>query len=191
MRASGWPIVIALLLLCFGAPCLARAEGKEQSFELYPPGDALRLNPVKLTVAGEVFSPGFQYLPAAPGLRTDGLLDLLVRLSQAGREGTPDDVLPLWSPTEREAMRPIITSLFERNQALARTVVRSTLRARLLYGPFVLAVARHDLTDGTAIVSVYPVAREGAGYFLTDRLANDPVFAFLVTTLRERFQGPQ
>jgi hypothetical protein len=163
---------------------------KAETFELYPAGDSARVNPVRLVLSGEILAPGFEYFPVAPGSRTNTLLDFLTRLSAASREGTPADVLLFWSPRERTAMRPIITSLFERNQALARTIVRSTLRARLLYGPFLLAVVRHELKDGTVIVSVYPVAREEESYFLTDRLASDPVFGFLVTTFQERFKGP-
>jgi hypothetical protein len=181
-------MVASTALMMLGSPGPARAQGKEQVFELYPQGDAAKVNPARLVLMGEVPSPAVQVFPTMPGARTDSLLDFLTRLSAASREGKPADVLALWSPGERQAMRPTITSLFERNQALARTIVRSSLRARLLYGPYVLAVVRHELKDGTAVVSVYPVVREGESDFLTDRLASDPIFGLLMTTLRERFK---
>jgi hypothetical protein len=178
----------AALLLIFGSLGLARAESREQTFEFYPPGDTARVNPAKLVLMGEILSPAVQYFPTVTGTRPDVLLDFLTRLSAASREGKPADHLALWSPGEREAMRPTITRLFESNQALARTITRSSLRARLLYGPYVLAVVRHELKDGTTLVSVYPVVREGESDFLTDRLASDPIFGILMTTLRERFK---
>jgi hypothetical protein len=178
------------MLFALGSPDLARAEGREQSFEFHPPGDTAKVNPAKVVLTGEVLSPAVQYFPAVAAAQRDSLLDFLTRLSAASREGAPSDMLALWSPADREAMRPTIASLFERNQALARTIVRSSLRARLLYGPYVLAVVRHEMKDGASTVSVYPVTREGEGYFLTDRLASDPMFTFLLTTFRERFHGP-
>ena len=179
------------LMTIISSSAPVRAQGKEQSFEFHPPGDTVKVNPAKVVLTGEVLSPAVQYFPAVAAAQRGSLLDFLTRLSAASREGTPSDMLALWSPVEREAMRPTIASLFERNQALARTIGRSSLRARLLYGPYILAIVRHEMKDGTSIVSVYPVTREGESYFLTDRLASDPMFTFLVTTFRERFHGPQ
>lgn len=190
MRAPIRAVFLAFLLT-LGAAGAARAAVGEQIFELHPPGDTAKANPLKLVLMGESFSPGLQYFPAATGARLDPLLGFLARLSAASREGTPADHLALWAPSEREAMRPTVTSLFARNQELARTVVRSSLRARLLYGPYVLAVVRHELRDGTAMVSVYPLVHEGESDFLTNRLAGDPAFVLLMTALRERFKDSQ
>lgn len=179
--------MLGAALMMLGSPGPARAQAKEQVFELYPQGDA-KINPAKLVLMGEILSPAVQIFPAEEGARADALLDFLTRLSAASREGKPADMLALWLPGDREAMRSTITTLFEKNQVLSRTIVRSGLRARLLYGSLVLAVVRNDLKDGKAIVSVYPVVREGESYFLTDRLASDPIFGILMTTLRERFK---
>jgi hypothetical protein len=190
MRGSIRTVWLAILLI-LGSAGVSRAAVSEQVFEVHPPEDAAKAHPLKLVLTGEIFSPGQQYFPAASGARQDPLLDFLARLSMASREGTPADFLAMWSPSEREAKKPAVNALFARNQEVARTVVRSSLRARLMYGPYVLAVVRHEVREGSAMVSVYPLMHEGESDFLTDRLASDPAFTLLVTTLRERFKDSQ
>jgi len=102
--------------------------------------------------------------------------------------GAPEDLVALWNPEERPAVLAELgdEQAFARNRSFYRNVERAGILAELRYGDFTVFVVVHS---GVAIedhVQLYPVLRSGEGYFLSNRLQDDPVLQFVFLVYEDR-----
>jgi len=160
--------------------------------EFQPPGSPPGTHPIKVVFDGVV------YVKAGRGkdiVATAASKDeaFVWKVFELNRKGPLDRLLEVWLPEEREGKRALFTrdegALFKKNQEHHKNVVRVEARVKLFYGNFVLFGLTYHLADRQHPV-VLPLVERGGHYFLTDGLAEDPVFLFLMDNIVRKLGQP-
>ena len=174
-------LVIAAFDLFKAEPLVVRAEGERITIEFYPTGESEKVNPVALSFSGKVYEN--LVLPDSPeksNLTEDEAF--LAKAIAINKSGTLEDVLSLWSPSERPGIRKVAEDpkIFEANQKFYGAIEKSSLKAKILYGTYTIYIVKHSGASGE-ILKDYPVKKVEGKYFLTNALKEDPVFQYLTT----------
>lgn len=177
IRRGTGPILLGGAILIFSPSRLLAAEVR---LALRPPGET-QLPAIHLLFEGRAFEPALAlHQPAAPDALPGELF--LRRVIATNREGGVDDLLALWAPSDREAMRPRISGSqanLDRNRSIFRNMKESRLRAEMAYGSYTLYFVEHVLTSGQSFFNIYPTLRTQDQVFLTTRLESDATFSAL------------
>ena len=155
--------------------------------ELYPEGQ--HTNPVVLSVTGERYANN-PLIPVPPdSSATAPELQFLGQLIATNTNGSLQDVLSMWDPRDREAIRKLASdpALFEGNRNFYRGITSSRLLARISYGSYDIFFVRH-ITQTTTIVKDYPVVHVNGALMNTNALQSDPVFVYLSTKYAQALQ---
>ncbi len=121
--------------------------------------------------------------PAAPTDELPAAERFLVRMLQANGQGTPEEVLALWSPEDRPEVRTLVSNevLFNQNQRFFRNLSEAGLHMKVYYGAYVIFFVQYHSPGEVDSIQALPITRQGDEYFMTQALKADPVFAYLTT----------
>lgn len=194
------PVVIALALTgilaggALAAVAGAQEDGAmgveaEHSVELYPEtpeaATATR-NPITVGFNGRVYQGGW-WLGRIGERALTADEQFIVDVLEGNRERSPEEVLELWHPAERDDLRELVTNpeIFEKNRRFYRGVADSALVAKVLYGSYSLFFVQHVGADFEDFIKVYPIVESRGEYYLTNALQADPVFQYFATAYAE------
>ena len=176
-----------LLLLFVMLPQFVSAQDVNISVAFYP-NNVASGTPVTLTLQGKLYSGNswFDELAKDPGGLTEDE-KVIMAVVDANRSGTSVDILKLWSPDERESIASMMSDsqLFAKNQGYYKRVTGSAFIGRVLYGDYIICLVQHDLPQSGSIIKEYPIHKVDGKYYMTNKLANDPVFMYLTQKYRQ------
>lgn len=155
--------------------------------ELYPEGQ--HSNPAVLSMTGERYQ-GNPLIPMPPESRAGSPeIQFLGQLISTNANGSLEDVLRLWDPKDREAIRKIASdpTIFEGNRNFYRSITVSRLMARVSYGTYDIFFVQHT-TQSRTVVKDYPVIHVNGSLMNTNALQKDPVFVYLSTKYAQILQ---
>ena len=172
-------------------PLVVQAQGDRITVDLYPAGELEKVNPVTLSFSGKVYENlVLSDSPEKPNLSEDE--KFLAKAIAINKSGTLEDVLSIWSPSERPSIRKVAEDpkIFEANRKFYSTIEKSSLKAKILYGTYTIYIVNHSDRVSGERLKEYPVKKVDGQYFLTNALSEDPVFQYITTKymkkLRER-----
>jgi hypothetical protein len=158
-------------------------------FPAQPDAEATR--PVTFSFDGKLYGDGLWFSGVAgheDTLEPDERF--LLEVVRVNASGSPDEVVGLWAPGDREELRATVADaeMFGSNQAFFAKVADSAFLAKIAYGPYVVFMVRHTGSLMDDFVHMYPMVRQDDGYALTNVLQDDPVLRFLFFVYRERLE---
>jgi hypothetical protein len=186
MITAGRRLVVAVAVTAVVSTTAVAAEDDSavvpHTLELRPKTDLRAAHPVKVTFDAAVYLHKGQGKEISRASKSPDEVFVATALD-VYRTGTVDQVLKLWLPEERVEKRQLLLSeggaLFKKAQETHRAITHAELRAKVLYGDFVLlGVEYRFATERTTLV--YPIVSRGGQYFMTDGLSDDPVFTYLI-----------
>jgi len=155
--------------------------------ELYPEGQ--HTNPAVLYVTGERYqdNPLIHMPPDSSTFSPE--MQFLGQVILTNANGSLDDVLRMWDPRDRDAIRKVASdpSLFEGNRNFYRSITSSRLLARVSYGTYDIFFVQH-ITQNRTVVKDYPVTHVNGALMNTNALQSDPVFVYLSTRYAQVLQ---
>ena len=102
---------------------------------------------------------------------------------------TPEQVLDMWNPPERENIKEILSKgdIFTRNKALHSSIVESRFVARVNYGSFVLFYVEQKRLPSDYKVKMYPFIEKDGQYFASNMLTSDFFYSRIASDLEQYF----
>ncbi|WP_139181407.1 hypothetical protein [Thiohalomonas denitrificans] len=99
----------------------------------------------------------------------------VINLVETNRSGTEEQILSLWKPSERSAMRKQVSNprMFNRNRSLYKNIKTSSFVAMVNYGDFVLSYVEHELRGAGPYLKMYPLFVSGKDVYLSNALMGD------------------
>lgn len=198
MRTVGLGVV-ALMVAVVATPAPgAQSEGgrdvgvqSTQSMTFYPKvagGGRAEENPVTVSFNGRTYEGGWWLSRIEESALTEAE-SFLANAIEANRDLSPDEVLELWNPPERDEVRSMVSDpeMFAANRRFYRGIEDSALVAKILYGPYILFYVQH-VGAFNDFIKEYPVVETGSGYYLTNALQADPVFQYFSTAYVESLE---
>jgi hypothetical protein len=156
------------------------AEDTKITVELYPQGDTT--NPISLIFNGKVYTESWWFDEVVKNtfIASDDE-KFIINVVETNQKGTPEDVLTLWSPAERDQMKSIIfdTDAFAGNQGFYKRIQSSAFMAKILYGSYIIFLIQHTGNEIGNLIHEYPTLKVDNNYYLTNKLQSDPMFLFM------------
>jgi len=181
-------MVPALAVGLFLTLALSAAETPHTiKIELYPEGQ--HTNPAVLYVTGERYQDN-PLIHIPPDSSTSSPeMQFLGQVISTNANGSLDDVLRMWDPRDRDAIRKLASdpSLFEGNRNFYRGITSSRLLAKVSYGTYDIFFVQH-IAQNRTVVKDYPVAHVNGALMNTNALQSDPVFVYLSTRYAQVLQ---
>jgi hypothetical protein len=157
--------------------------------ELYPEGQ--RTNPAVLYVTGDRYQDNpLIHMPQDSSMSNSSPeMQFLGQVIFTNANGSLDDVLRMWDPRDRDAIRKVAsdTSIFEGNRNFYRGITSSRLMARISYGTYDIFFVQH-ISQNRTVVKDYPVTHVNGALMNTNALQSDPVFVYLSTRYAQVLQ---
>jgi hypothetical protein len=174
--------VVLLVLFAFTTSRTLFAERQQMQFR---PGGESSGAPVELSFEGAIHSPALDLAYES----TDDAVALVRKALAAGKETIPQEIIPLWAPDDRSDIEVTLgdSQAVERSRAFARRVRSAHLHATIQYGEMTLVVVEQRIDEGRPLLSLFPIVRIEGRPYLSNRLADDPMYALLRTLLIRRF----
>jgi hypothetical protein len=151
---------------------------------------AEKKSPVSLSFSGELYKerPSLS-LANTSTAKLPAPEKALSKFIDVNANGTEDQVVALWIPSERESMKEMISKgeIFTRNKALFATITQSRLVARLNYGSFILFYVEHERSPSQYNVSLYTFTEKDGRYFATNALSKDFFYSQIAFDLSRYF----
>lgn len=181
-------VVPALAVWLFLALAVSTAQTPHTiKIELYPEGQ--HTNPAVLYVTGERYQNNpLIHVPPDSSTSTPEM-QFLGQVILTNSNGSVDDVLRMWDPRDRDAIRKLAsdTSIFEGNRNFYRGITSSRLLARISYGTYDIFFVQH-IAQNRTVVKDYPVTHVNGALMNTNALQSDPVFVYLSTRYAQVLQ---
>jgi hypothetical protein len=155
--------------------------------ELYPEGQ--HTNPAVLYVTGERYQDNPLIHTPPDSSTSSPEMQFLGQVILTNANGSLDDVLRMWDPRDRDAIRKVASdpSLFEGNRNFYRSITSSRLLAKVSYGTYDIFFVQH-ITQNRTVVKDYPVTHVNGALMNTNALQSDPVFVYLSTRYAQVLQ---
>jgi hypothetical protein len=181
-------MVPALAVWLFLALAASTAQSPHTiKIELYPEGQ--HTNPAVLTVTGERYQANPLIHVPPDSSNSSPEMQFLAQVISTNANGSLDDVLRMWDPRDRDAIRKVASdsSIFEGNRNFYRGVTSSRLMARISYGTYDIFFVQH-ISQNRTVVKDYPVTHVNGALMNTNALQSDPVFVYLSTRYAQVLQ---
>lgn len=198
IRTVGLGVVALVVSMVAGPAPGAQSEGgrdvgvqSTQSMTFYPKvagaGRASE-NPVTVSFNGRTYEGGWWLSRTEDSALTEAET-FLANVIETNRDLSPDEVLELWNPPERDEVRSMVSDpeMFAANRRFYRGIEDSALVAKILYGPYILFYVQH-VGAFDDFIKEYPVLQTDTGYYLTNALQDDPIFQYFSTAYVERLE---
>ena len=155
--------------------------------ELYPEGQ--HTNPAVLYVTGDRYQDNPLIHMPQDSSNSSPEMQFLGQVIFTDANGSLDDVLRMWDPKDRDAIRKVASdpTLFEGNRNFYRSITSSRLLAKVSYGTYDIFFVQH-ITQNRTIVKDYPVTHVNGALMNTNALQSDPVFVYLSTRYAQVLQ---
>ena len=176
-----------LLLIMLVLPRFTCAQDVNVSVEFYP-NNIVSGSPITLTLQGKLYSGNswFDELVKNKAVMTDDE-KLIMAVVDANTNGSLSDILKLWSPDERESVASMLSEsqIFVRNQGYYKRITGTAFVGRVLYGDYIIYFVQHNLSQSGSSIKDYPISKVNGKYYMSNKLANDPVFMYLTQKYRQ------
>ncbi|MCP3935475.1 MAG: hypothetical protein GY708_08900, partial [Actinomycetia bacterium] len=145
-------------------------------------------SPITLSFVGKVYDPAEARFDS--GARRTPDEEFIVRVDRVNREGSKEDILALWEPSERAEIAQDLDDpeLFANNRLFYKKVKHSAFAFKAHYGPYIIFLVQNTNELIGEQMQIYPIRRTSNGYVLTNDLADDPMLEFFYHYHRERMQ---
>lgn len=181
-------VITALALGLFLALSGSAAETSHTiKIELYPDGQ--HTNPAILYVTGERYQDNPLIHMPQDSSNSSPEMQFLGQVIFTDANGSLDDVLRMWDPRDRDAIRKVASdpSIFEGNRNFYRSITSSRLLAKVSYGTYDIFFVQH-IAQNRTVVKDYPVIHVNGALMNTNALQSDPVFVYLSTRYAQVLQ---
>ncbi len=186
-------VMTALVTVLAAWPAAGQAEefvnlrfypGEEPSRENRPS----RQGPITLSFSGNLYEPAQARFSGGAQRTPDE--EFIIRVQRANREGSKEEILALWDPSERAEIAQDLddSEMFSRNRLFYQSMKDSAFVLKARYGAYILFLVQNTNDLIGEQMQIYPVRRTGNGYVLTNELAEDPMVEFLYHFYRQRMQ---
>lgn len=183
MRTSRHFKIIFLALLialvcCFNSKLSYSADIK---VDLYPEGEN-PINPVTLRFSGRLYVDSWWFDEVAKGSFSAGDDEkFIMKVFDVNKNGTPQDILKLWAPSERESMKPDIldNNLFSLNRGYFNNIQYSAFMAKIQYGSYTIFLIQHTGPQIGNDINEYIIKKINNDYYQTNALQSDPLYLYI------------
>lgn len=170
--------VITILVCCFNPLISYSADIK---VDMYPIGDS-QINPVSLLFNGKLYVESWWFDEVASGLfPASDEEKFIIKMFDANKNGTPQDILNLWAPAERDSMKPDIfdTKLFSANRGYFNNIQYAAFMAKIQYGSYSIYLIQHTGSQIGNDIDEYIIKKIDNNYYQTNALQSDPVYLYI------------
>jgi len=181
-------MIPALAVWLFLSLAVATAQTPHTiKIELYPEGQ--HTNPAVLYVTGDRYRDNPLIHMPQDSSNSSPEMQFLGQVIFTDANGSLDDVLRMWDPKDRDAIRKVASdpSIFEGNRNFYRSITSSRLLAKVSYGTYDIFFVQH-ITQNRTVVKDYPVTHVNGALMNTNALQSDPVFVYLSTRYAQVLQ---
>jgi hypothetical protein len=171
-------VLLITFIYCFNSQLSYSADFK---VDLYPEGDN-PVNPVTLRFNGRLYVDSWWFDEVAKGSFSAADDEKFVmKVYDANKNGTPQDILKLWAPSERESMKPDILdkNLFSLNRGYFNNIQYSAFMAKIQYGSYTIFLIQHTGLQIGNDINEYIIKKINNDYYQTNALQSDPVFLYI------------
>lgn len=177
--------ILGVVIISMAASPLLAAEKVKQN--LYPPVGQKR-NPISISFEYEEYSPPIKL--SAEQAKLAEPEKLVFNTINSNKSGTPQDIIDLFCPDEREkeAEEILNKEIFDRNRSWFKYITDVELLGKLFYGDFIIIFAKqHHEIMGPETTTFVVVANASKNACLTNKLAEDRTYLYLINSLKERY----
>lgn len=170
-------LVVCLILSTYSMSAMA---AEKILFDLFPEGE--NINPVSLAFTGKVYTESWWFDEVSKGIYPAADDEkFIIKIVDTNLSGTPQDVLNLWAPAEREEMKSLIfdTNIFANNRAFAKKVQASAFMVKILYGNYTIFLVQDSGTTIGDLITTYTLKKVDNSYYQTNLLEADPVYIYI------------
>lgn len=182
----------SMVLLTNGIFNQTYAFDTKLTIELSPNGD--KSNPVVLMLDGKIYDDGwwFDQIENKQLTATEDE-NFMLKVIKTNQSGTPQDILNLFMPEERENMKTLILdpNLFSGNQAFYKKIKYSAFMSKIYYGSYIIFSIQHTGDVIGNLINTYPIKKVDNGYYLSNTLQNDPVYLYILTKYNKSLKYKQ
>lgn len=176
---------------CFIFAANAFADTNEVTIKFYPDAQTnAKTNPVSLSFSGNLYKDKPLLEQGKPrSLKLSAAETALAKFLDVNAKGTPDEVLEVWNPPERESIKAMVAKpdLFARNKAINANISETRMVARINYGVFTLFFVEHKWMTSDYKVRLYAFTEKDSQYFATNLLTSDFFYSRIASTLEQYF----
>jgi hypothetical protein len=142
-------------------------------------------HPVTVVFDGIVYAPPKDLVANATNLTAAE--QFVASVIDINKTDSVNAILDLWTPADRLDVQRSIEDVrqLQASQAYFRQIRSSKVKAIVLYGSHELIAVEHVGGLTGRVIKIYPVVNEQQHYFLTNGLADDPIFQYFVARLSE------
>ncbi len=157
----------------------------EMKIDFYPQGD-IQQNPVSLVFNGKIYTESWWVDEIAKGIFiTSDDEKFIIKVINTYQTGTSQDVLNLWAPAERDAMKSTISdaAMFAGSKSFYKKTQMSAFMVKVLYGSYTIFLIQHSGNEIGNTILEYPIVKIDNSYYLTNKLEADPIYTYITDKL--------
>lgn len=171
-------LTVILIFCCLGAQPSYAADLK---VNFYPAGDK-QVNPVSLLFKGKLYPEGWWFDEVAKGVYPASDDEkCMIKIFNTLKNGTQEEILNLWAPSERDAMKPDIfnANLFSGSRGYYKNIQYAAFMAKIEYGSYIIFLVQHTGPRIGDDINDYIIRKIDGNYYQTNDLKSDPVALYI------------
>lgn len=160
----------------------------EVNFEFLPETAVSNINPVKVSFNGIMYADSWWFSEVAANKFSPSVDELfIINAITQNRNGTLSNILNLWQEDEKQEINDLFSDkvAFDGNQGFYKKTNDSAFISKIAYGQYLIFIIQHTGAEIGNIIEDYPVVSSGGKYYLTNKLKDDLIYAFLVEKIKK------